>query len=258
MPLVIVNPSKNPAAPKARRKARTRKGATMATRKRRSPAQRRAFARMISRNPYHRRRRRRNPPVTVLANPRRRRVSRRVVHHNPIRRYAHRRRHRNPSEGVIGSLMSMQGLMGIAAVVGTPTLMTYGMSALFPSTTGIYNAAGQAVIGVAAAYVVGKFLDKQTGTIVGMVALGTALASAIADIQAGTPNVMAGPAMPTRRLGTRTLGTRTNAQGYITMSGYIPSSGNNDGNMNGYATMMGVRKAPRMGAAPREPGVYYF
>lgn len=257
MPLVIVNPSKNPAAPKARRKARTRKGATMATRKRRSPAQRRAFARMISRNPYHRRRRRRNPPVTVLANPRRRRVSRRVVHHNPIRRYAHRRRHRNPSNSIFGDLMSIQGLLGIGAVVGTPTLASYVMTEMFPTTTGIYNAAGQGIVGLALAWVAGKFFNKELGTVVGMVAVGQAIAVAMTDMQQGVPNVLHGNPM-TRRLGTRTLGTRTNAQGYITMSGYVPSSGNNDGNMNGYATMMGVRKAPRMGAAPREPGVYYF
>ena len=36
------------------------------------------------------------------------------------------------------------------------------------------------------------------------------------------------------------------------MSGYVPSSGNNNGNMNGYATMIGNPR-PRMGAAPGNP-----
>jgi hypothetical protein len=215
---------------------------------------------MISRNPYHKRRRRRNPgSVMTLANSRRRRAtSRRRVYHNPVRRYAHHRRRRNPSDSFLGSLLSIEGLIGISAVIGTPTLMSFTMTSLFPTTTGIYNAAGQAGIGLAAAWLAGKMINKQAGQIVAMVAVGQALASAIADIQAGTPNVLHGN--PTiRRLGTRTLGTRTNAQGQLTMTGYIPSSGNNDGNMNGYATLMGARRnSPRMGAAPREPGVYYF
>ena len=147
--------------------------------------------------------------------------------------------------------------MGIAAVVGTPTLMQLASTNLFPNTTGIYDAAAQTAVGIAAAYVVSKFLDQQTGQIVAMVAIGTGVASAIADIQAGTPNVVSGYGTPVRRLGTTALGTRSNAQGYITMSGYVPGSGNNDGNMNGYATMLGAGR-PRMGAAPREPGVYYF
>ena len=152
----------------------------MATRKRRSPAQRRAFARMISRNPYHKRRSRRNPAPLLAANPRRRRVyRRRTVHHYRPARYAHRRRRRNPSNSdFIGSDPLDQGMMGIAAVVGTPTLMQLRHSTnLFPNTTGIYDAAAQAAVGVAAAYVVSKFLDKQTGQIVAMVAIGTGVAS---------------------------------------------------------------------------------
>jgi hypothetical protein len=210
---------------------------------------------MISHNP-HRRRRRRNPGL-MAANPRRA-VHRRRLRRNPARRYAFHRRRRNPGGGdFFGSLMSTQGLLGVAAVVATPTIMDYASTNLFPSTTGIYDAAAQGAVGLAVAWAVHKFLDKQVGQVVGLVAVGTAVAVAINGMKLGTPNVMSGNPTPMKRLGTAQLATRTNAQGLITMSGYVPASGRNQGNLNGYATMQGS-KAPHMSAAPREPGVYYF
>lgn len=247
MTLVIVNPRNHAAQQPGR------KGKPMATRKRRSPAQRRAFARMISRNPYHRRRRRRNPSALspVMFNPRRV-THRRRVRRNPVRHYAYRRRHRNPGS-FLSTLMSTEGLMGVAAVVATPTLMEYASTNLFPSVTGMYDALAQTGVGLALSWVVYKFLDKQVGQVVGLVAVGTGVAQAISVYTNPTGATVSGMGAR-RRLGAARLGTRTNAQGYITMSGYVPSSGNNNGNMNGYATM----KAAMRPAAPREPGVYYF
>lgn len=230
------------------------------TRKRRSPAQMRAFRKMVSRNPYRHRRRRRNPGIPALvANPRRHRlVRRRRLARNPVHHYRRMRRRRNP--GLLSGMITKQSLFGIAAVVGTPTLMELAASQFFPNTTGLYSYGLQALVGLGLAWGVSKFVDKEVGQIVGMVAVGTAVASTIANMTSANPapNALSFTtgAMPLRRLGTQALGTRTNAQGQLTMSGYVPSSGNNNGNMNGYASMMGGK--PRMGAAPREPGVYYF
>jgi len=233
MPLVIVNPS----ATKPRRKRsatapQAKKGVPMAKR-RRSAAQKRAFAKMISRNPRRKRRRVNTNPVRHVT--RRRRVTR-----NPVRHYRRMRRHRNPGGGFLGSLFDKQGLMLLGAVVATPTIMAEGQSLLFPNATGYYQAGIQGAIGVGLGWAAYKFLDRQVGAMVAAMGIGTAVAELITSYNAGTLSASKLSGLPSRpvvgafpvrnTLGNREAGART-LSGYTgagvggracsVMSGYV-------------------------------------
>jgi hypothetical protein len=228
MSLVIVNPSpKRKATRKAKRKTTTpapkkakRKGVTMAKRHR-SPAQRRAFAKMISHNPHRKRRRR------YASNPApRRAVRRRRYNPAPLRHY---RRRRNPSGGggdMFKELMSADGAIMIAAIAGWPTVGGLVMNQFLPSMTGYTKYATQAGIGVGLGWLIHRFAHKQAGKMVALTALGNGVAQLI-QVYQGTLQ------------GYQTLGARVTPGGFRTMAGYVPM-GRNNGNLNG---------------VPREPGL---
>jgi len=147
--------------------------------RRRSPAQKRAFHRMISANPRRRRRR------TVHANPVRHVTRRRTVRRNPVS-YHHRRRHRNPGNGFLGELFDKSGLMMVGAVMATPVIMSEGQSMIFPLATGYYQAGIQGAIGLGLGWAAYKFVDKQIGAICAAIGIGTALAQLVNGFNAGT------------------------------------------------------------------------
>lgn len=227
----------------------------MATKRHRSAAQKRAFANMIAHNPRRKRRVTRNP-----SNPRRRvAVSRhRVIHHRRPPMFGRRRR-RNPAEksGMFGQLVSAQALMMIAGIAITPTVVTLAQQTLLPSATGYYAAGFQGVVGVGLGWAVYQ-VDRAVGQMIALVGIANAIATFVANYQAGGSSTLSGyPAFK----GARPLGSYRNAQGRLTMMGYVPSSGQNNGNMNGYGTMQGPAQVARMASmrpTNREPGVYYM
>jgi hypothetical protein len=252
MALVIVNPRK----PKRRKvqakrnpaKKRATKGASQMAKKRRSPAQRAATARMLmARNPRRRRR------VAVHSNPRRRVVHRRRVA-NPVRQFRNYRRHRNPSggggrSGFFGSMLNKEGLMLLAAVVATPEIIAQGQTMLAPNATGYYASGIKAVLGVGLGWAAWKYLDKQVGHVVALIGVGTAVAELVTQYQAGTlgNSTMGGPPFNTLRRMEALRSTPQKAVGMRSMSGY-QSMPVNYGNMNGYQARPSL-------AMPAEPGV---
>jgi hypothetical protein len=233
MPLVIVNPSTTKAR---RRRTATARKATKGEpmmKRRRSPAQKRAFAKMIARNPKRRRR-------VVHANPVRHVSRRRTIRRNPAP-FRHRRRHRNPSgDGFLGNLFDTKGLMLLGAVVATPTIMAEGQSMIAPGATGYFSAGIQGAIGVGLGWVAYKFLDKQVGTMVAAIGVGTAVAQLISGYNAGTLSAsklsgfgfpgnlprrpVVGSQLPNQEAGARTLSGYTGAgiggRAASVMSGY--------------------------------------
>jgi hypothetical protein len=246
MPLVIVNPTKRPAKPA--RKARKKGAPVMATKRHRSAAQKRAFANMIARNPRRKRRTTRNP-----SSRRRVAVSRhRVIHRRRPPMFGRRRR-RNPasSNGMFGQLVSAQALLMIAGIAVTPTIVTLAQTTLLPSATGYYAAGFQGLVGVALGWGIYQ-IDRPVGQMVALVGIANALATFIANYQANGSSTLSGnPAV--RRSGQ--LGAYRNPRGQLTMMGYVPASGNNGGNLNGYGLMAGQSRAAMTN---REPGVYYM
>ncbi len=257
MALVVVNPRRKrrkAKAPVKRNPAthRAKKGVRMA-RKHRSAAQKAAFRRMIAHNPH--RRRRRATSAHTVSNPRRRVVHRRRVH-NPVRNYRHYRRHRNPSSGgFFGGMLGKSGLLLLGAVVATPTLMAEAQSLIFPNATGYYQAGIQGAVGVAAGYLVYRFLDQQTGRVVAAIGMGTAVAQLISAYNAGTLSAsklsgMGAVMAPSRRYapgsaGGRIPGARVGAR---PMLGYTSQVPQNDGNLGSYVQSPTFR-------APAEPGM---
>jgi len=162
MSLIVVNPTTR--KPKAKKKATTKKGTTMAKRHR-SPAQKAAFRKMLSA------RRHKNP-----SSPKRRR---RAVHRNPSRKLY--TRHRNPSTGssLVSELMSKDGLLMVAAVVGTPTLTELAVQYAMPTASGTTRSLVKAGLGLGIAYGVHRFVSKKAGMIVGLVAVGSAVSDLI-------------------------------------------------------------------------------
>lgn len=249
MALVIVNPRKATKRRKASTtkrnpaKKRATKGASQMAKKRRSPAQRAATKRMLlARNPRRRRK------VAVHRNPRRLVRRRRVTNPTSFRRM---RRRRNPSRiggggSFFKSMLDKQGLMLLAAVVATPTIMAEGQSMLFPNATGYYQAGIQGAIGVGLGWAAWKFLDKQVGHVVALIGVGTAVAELITGYNAGTlgNSTMSGmrgnpneysirrgtlsTAPPSRESGARTLagytGRGIGGRAASCMSGYISSA----------------------------------
>jgi hypothetical protein len=159
--LIVVNPTTR--KPKARKRATTKKGTTMA-KKHRSAAQKAAFRKMIAA------RRHKNPSAA----PRRRRratASRKVY-----------TRRRNPSTGggsLMNELLSKDGLMMVAAVVGTPTLTELAVSYLMPTASGTTRSLVKAGLGAAIGYGVYKYVSKKAGLIVALVSVGSAASDLI-------------------------------------------------------------------------------
>lgn len=165
MSLIVVNPThhkKPKAAPKA-----APKGHKMA-RKHRSPAQKAATRRMIA----SRRRRHKNPTVVHAKRARRR---------NPSHGRKVYTRRRNPitSSGLMGELLSKEGLMMVAAVVGTPTLTELAVGYVMPTATGTTRSLVKAGLGAAIAWGVYKYVSKKAGVVVGLVSIGSAVSDVI-------------------------------------------------------------------------------
>lgn len=211
MSLTIVNPTKRKPAKRRRAKRTTttttasparKKGVTMAKRRRRSPAQRAAFKRMIS--GLHRTK---NPV---------RRAARRRRYANPVHVYQHRRRHRNPGlvsrGGVLGELMSKEGLMGMGTVVVLPTITTLALGYLMPSATGYTKVVLKGAIGIGIGVALAKWLNRKAGMVACAVAGGTMIAEAIQQYQAGA--AVAAPASAA------TLSAMVSPRGQLAMSGY--------------------------------------
>ena len=164
MSLIVVNPThhkKPKAAPKA-----SPKGHKMA-RKHRSPAQRAATRRMIAS-----RRRHKNPTVVHSKRARRRNPS----HSRKV--YTRRRNPMNAS-GLMGELLSKEGLMMVAAVVGTPTLTELAVGYVMPTATGTTRSLVKAGLGAAIAWGVYKYVSKKAGVVVGLVSIGSAVSDVI-------------------------------------------------------------------------------
>ena len=171
--------------------------------KRRSAAQKAAFSRMLAG-----RRRHKNPAPAKR---------RRRVHRNPSSRKVYTRR-RNPSTGagsLMNELLSKDGLMMIAAVVGTPTLTELAVSYLMPSASGTTRSLVKAGLGAGIAYGVYRFVSKKAGLIVALVSVGSAASDLINSyMNTGTSSVSASNVV----------------------SGYLPkSNGNGMGRLSGYS-----------------------
>ena len=200
MSLIVVNPTHR--KPKARKKATPKEKNPMA-KKRRSAAQKAAFSRMLAG-----RRRHKNPAPAKR---------RRRVHRNPSSRKVYTRR-RNPSTGagsLMNELLSKDGLMMIAAVVGTPTLTELAVSYLMPTASGTTRSLVKAGLGAGIAYGVYRFVSKKAGLIVALVSVGSAASDLINSyMNGGTSSVSASNVV----------------------SGYLPkSNGNGMGRLSGYS-----------------------
>jgi hypothetical protein len=184
MPLIVVNPSpfpkrkakakRNPSTPA--RKPAAKKGTTMAKHAR-SAAQKAATRRMLAANQH------RNP------SPRRKATKRRTLRRNPSpMRYARRRRNPSSTGGggsLFSRLLSKEGLMMMGAVVITPTLTELLVGYVMPTSTGYTRIAVKGMAGLALGYAAYKWLNKQVGLTISLVAAGTAGAEAIHQYQAG-------------------------------------------------------------------------
>ena len=161
MSLIVVNPTHKPKA----RKAATKKGPNMA-RKHRSPAQKAATRRMLAANRRHK-----NPSA-----PKRRR---RVVRHASRKVYTRRR---NPSVGsgsLVNELLSKEGMLMVAAVVGTPTLTELAVTYIMPTASGTTRSVVKAALGAGIAYGVYRYVSKKAGVIVALVSVGSAVSDMI-------------------------------------------------------------------------------
>lgn len=164
MSLIVVNPTTT-----KRRKA-TKKGKTAMTKKKRSPKQIAAFKKMLAARKRHK-----NP-----SHPVRTRTRTRTVHH-----YAKRR---NPSSGggsLFSELMSKEGLMMTAAIVGTPTLTELAVGYVMPTASGTTRSLVKAGLGLGIAYAVHRFVSKKAGLIVGLVSVGSAVSDLINSYMGG-------------------------------------------------------------------------
>jgi len=143
--------------------------------KRRSAAQVAATRRMLAANRRHK-----NPSPAR----RRKATRRRTVHRAAPVSYRRRRVHRNPSVGskggMLGELMSKDGLMMIAAVAATPTLMELAAAYVLPKTlTGTTRIAAKTALGLGLGWAVHKYVSKKAGMVVALVSVGWAAASVV-------------------------------------------------------------------------------
>ena len=200
MSLIVVNPTHR--KPKAKKKAILKEKNPMA-KKRRSAAQKAAFSRMLAGRKRHR-----NP-----APKRRRRVTRNPSHSRKV--YSRRR---NPSHGsgsLMNELLSKDGMMMIAAVVGTPTLTELAVSYLMPTASGTTRSLVKAGLGAGIAYGVYRFVSKKAGVIVALVSVGSAVSDLINSyMNTGTSSISASSVV----------------------KGYLPkATGNGMGSLRGYS-----------------------
>lgn len=127
--------------------------------KHRSPAQRAATKRLVA---YNKRRKRTHNPSHAPRKAHRRRSA--AVHYNPRRR---RRVHRNPSGsffpkgGVLGELLSKDGLMMIGGAFVAPMVADYVQEKLMPDATGWMKIGVKAAIIGAGAWALDKFLHQR-------------------------------------------------------------------------------------------------
>jgi len=169
----------------------------------RSAAQKAATRRMLAAN----RSLHRNPS-------RKRKVSRRrTVHSNPVS-YRRRRTHRNPSRsggggGLLNELMSKDGLMMVAAIVGTPTVLELAVSYVMPNSSGMTRTIVKAGLGVGIAWAVYKYLNRKAGVVVGLASVGVAATELINSYMASSSSTIAAP----RVVGGYLKGPRGNAMG---------------------------------------------
>lgn len=187
MILISANPYH---APKKRKTATARKakskGASAMAKKRRSAAQRAATARMIAANKRGRKTHH-NPTKTKRRATSRRRAS---VHHNPTRRRSVRR---NPSMfsggGVLGELLSKDGLIMVGAAFAAPMATDYLQEKIMPSATGWTKVAVKAGLVAAGAWAIDKFLKQRKAALAYAVTGAAVVASDAVQIARG---VMAG------------------------------------------------------------------
>lgn len=133
--------------------------------KHRSAAQKAATRRMLAA------RRHRNPTTH----------SKRARRRNPAHSRKVYTRRRNPiaASGLMGELLSKEGLMMVAAVVGTPTLTELAVTYVMPTATGTTRSLVKAGLGAAIAWGVYKYVSKKAGVVVGLVSIGSAVSDVI-------------------------------------------------------------------------------
>lgn len=155
--------------------------------KRRSAAQRAATARMIAANKRGRKRTHHNPTKRTYRAKARRRST---VHHNPTRRRSVRR---NPSMfgggGVLGELLSKEGLIMVAGAFAAPMATDYLQEKIMPSATGWTKVAVKAGLVMAGAWAIDKFLKQRKAALAYAVTGAAVVASDAVQIARG---VMAG------------------------------------------------------------------
>jgi hypothetical protein len=156
-------------------------------------------------------------------------TSRRRVRRNPAPVSYRRRIRRNPSTGggsMLNELMSKDGLMMVAAVIGTPTITTLAAAYLLPTSlqgNNVQSTAAKAAIGLGLGWAVHKYVNKKAGMIVALVSAGSAVAEVI--------NIYSKPSLPPAP-GSVAASAKA-AGGY--MRGYASPS------LSGYAADPGVR-----------------
>jgi hypothetical protein len=197
MQLVYANPrpatrKKKPrsAAQKAafKKMLAARKTKTNPTRRRRAASQEPPMARRKRKATTRRRR------TTTTVNPRKRRYSARaryaMKHRRVNPRHHYKRRHRNPSATGSGSLlkefMSKDGLIMIAAGVAGATIPVMVQARLMPSLTGYTKTAARAAVGLAGAWLAGKYVSRKAGLAFGVVALASSVSEIINTWQANS------------------------------------------------------------------------
>lgn len=230
--LIFANPS---TAPRKRRKTKTspkraaRKGAVMAKR-RRTAAQRAATARMIAANRRHK----------TTRNPRKA-TRRRTTHHtyrNPSRRRtASKRGFASLHKGILGELMSKDGLMLLGGAALAPVIVNFAAEKILPVeySTGWYGLAAKAALTVAGAYGLEKIGQRKAavgfavGGLGGLIYHGVKMFTATRALPAAAPaavadQIAANPAAYDALMS----GNYNSLNGYaeVPMSGYEPMVGN--------------------------------
>lgn len=191
MLLISANPHHFTKAPRKRRKTATgrkatKKGGSAMAKRHRSAAQKAATRRMIAANKARKRRTHRNP-VAYKATKRRRRT-----HRNPVVSYRRRRTHRNPSlfsGGILGELISKEGLFMVAGAFAAPMVTDYLQERIMPSATGYTKLAVKAGLVLAGAWAIDKFLKNRKAALAYGVTGAAVVASDAVQIARG---VMAG------------------------------------------------------------------
>jgi len=154
MILVSANPTQfhgRKAKTTTGRKAKPQ-GAKPMAKRHRSAAQKAATRKMLAAN---RRKTHRNPVA-------RKATKRRRVHANPVAR--RRRTHRNPSflrGGILGELISKEGLMMVAGAMAAPMVADYVQQTVMPSATGWTKLAVKGAVVLAGAYAIDRFLKMR-------------------------------------------------------------------------------------------------